>query len=86
MVSATALFTIVIIRTPKKLNTDAIIIAFLGEIALVDTQVAIALGASVHPLTKITPSINTTVINNAGLDSCCRKSFNEIVMIMPPIA
>src|SRR5690606_16606507 len=67
MVSATALFTIVIIRTPKKLNTDAIIIAFLGEIALVDTQVAIALGASVHPLTKITPSINTTVINNAGL-------------------
>jgi len=86
MVSATDLLTIVIMRTPKKLKTDAIIMAFFGVIDLVDTQVAIALGASVHPLTNITPSIKAEVMNKAGFVSCRRNSAKEIVIIVPPKA
>jgi hypothetical protein len=84
MVSATALLTIVISKTPRKLKTAAIMIALLGEIDLVDTQVAIALGASVQPFTKITPIINTTVINKAGLERELRNSDKVIVINVPP--
>ena len=38
------------------------------------TQVAIAFGASVHPLTKITPNVSNVVTARAGFDStCCTK-------------
>lgn len=60
--------------------------AFFGVIDLVDTQVAIALGASVHPLTNITPSIKAEVMNKAGFVSCRRNSAKEIVIIVPPKA
>jgi hypothetical protein len=40
--------------------------AFLIPIAFVDTQVAIALGASVQPLTKITPKVKMVETNNNG--------------------
>jgi len=43
------------------------IIAFRGARDLADTQVAMAFGASVQPFTKMTPSVNTTMINSAGL-------------------
>jgi len=86
MVSATDLFTIVITRTPKKLNIDAIIMALLGVIDLVDTQVAIAFGASVQPFTNITPRIRAEVMNKAGFDSCRRNSAKVIVIIEPPKA
>jgi hypothetical protein len=43
-------------------------IAFLGLIDLVETQVAIAFGASVQPFTRTTPSVRITVISNAGFD------------------
>lgn len=76
----------VIRRTPRKLKIAAMIIAFFGEIDLVDTQVAIALGASVQPLTNITPRINTTVISNVGFDSCLRNSEKVIVIFVPPKA
>lgn len=39
--------------------------ALLGRKALVDTQVAIALGASVPPLTVITPKIKIVVIKKS---------------------
>ena len=61
-------FTIVITNTPRKLNTAAIKIAALGDMDLVDTQVAIALGASVQPFTRITPNVNATVIASTGLE------------------
>ena len=38
------------------------------------TQVAMAFGASVHPLTKITPSVSSMVIIRIGLPVIsCRK-------------
>ena len=40
---------------------------FFGERALVETHVAIAFGASVHPFTNTTPSVNTVITNKAGL-------------------
>ena len=40
--------------------------AALAPIALVETQVAIAFGASVQPFTSITPKINNDVNNSAG--------------------
>ena len=61
----------VIVNTPKKLKTAAIIIAFLGFILLVDTHVAIAFGASVHPLTKITLSINIVITHKSGFFNSC---------------
>ena len=56
----------VITSTPKKLNTAAIRIAGRTLIARVDTQVAIELGASVHPLTRITANVNNAAINSDG--------------------
>jgi hypothetical protein len=81
MVSATLAFIIVITKTPRKLNTAAIYTADCGPIALVETHVAIALGASVQPFTKITHKVNTTVISRAGLSiNCFRNSAKEIVI------
>jgi len=59
--------------TPKKLNTAAMMIDILGLNERVEMQVAIALGASVQPLTNTTPNVKTVVIIKAGLDmSCCK--------------
>jgi len=52
----------VIIKTPRKLNTAARKIADDGLRDLVETQVAIAFGASVQPFTKMTPRVSITVI------------------------
>ena len=43
------------------------IMACFGLIARVEMQVAIALGASVQPFTKMTPMVKMTVTNKAGL-------------------
>ena len=42
-------------------------LAALGFMARVETHVAIALGASVQPLTRITPSVRDTAIKSSGL-------------------
>ena len=78
MVMATVEFTIVITITPAKLQTAAMMIASSTSIDRVETQVAIALGASVHPFTKITHRIRKTVIIKAGLPrTCFQKKANE---------
>ncbi len=70
--------------TPKKLKNAAIKIAALGLIARVETQVAIALGASVHPFTKITPSVSSTVTRKIGFaDSWLKKSVKAIRVKLP---
>ena len=74
MVIATDALTAVITRTPKKLQIAAMIMAFRNPIARVDTQVAIAFGASVHPLTRITPSVSTDEIISTGFCATCRKN------------
>jgi hypothetical protein len=50
--------------TPRKLNTAAKMTAFLGVMDFVETAVAIAFGASVQPLIKITSSVNSDVIRS----------------------
>jgi len=68
-------------KTPRKLKTAAIRIAYFAVMARVETQVAMALGASVQPLTRITPSVRTVVTANAGLDeSPVKKSDMGIVI------
>ena len=62
MVAATLALDRVITKTPAKLHTAESITADLGEIERVDTHVAIAFAASVHPFTKITPVVITAVI------------------------
>lgn len=85
MVEATLALSTVINSTPKKLNTAAIRIAAFGPMALVETQVAMAFGASVQPLTRITPVVNNTVIASAGLEmNCARKLVNVIVIQILP--
>src|SRR5699024_5961681 len=53
MVSATVALSILIRNTPRKLQTAAIKMAARTGMHRVTTQVAIALGASVQPLTRI---------------------------------
>ena len=66
IVAATEAFIDVITKTPRKLKIAAIMIAFLTPIALVETQVAIAFGASVHPFTRITPNVKTVETSSIG--------------------
>ena len=63
----------VITSTPKKLNSAAIAITLLGLIALIDTHVAIALRASVHPFTRITPKIKIVITTSVGFFNNCEK-------------
>ena len=66
IVEATLAFMCVIIRTPRKLNTALMMIAFLVERQRVVMHVAIALGASVHPFTKITESVSRAEMKSIG--------------------
>ncbi len=54
-------------NTPKKLKTAAMSTALRADIDRVETQVAIALGASVQPLTRITPIVKITVMSKGRL-------------------
>jgi hypothetical protein len=54
-------------KTPKKLNIAAIRIAERADMERVEIHVAMALGASVHPLTRITAKVRIVVTNNTGL-------------------
>ena len=78
MVIATVELISVITRTPAKLHTAAMIMARSTSIDRVETQVAMAFGASVHPFTKITHSVSMTVIRRAGLArTWCQKNEND---------
>jgi len=70
-------------KTPKKLKTAAIKIADFTDIERVETHVAIAFGASVQPLTKITPIINKVVTNKIGLEIICAKKSEKDIIILP---
>lgn len=84
MVCATVALSSVITNTPRKLKIAAIKIAARGPMDRVEMQVAIAFGASVQPLTRITPNVSATVTISAGLDvNRVRKSENVIVMLLP---
>ena len=79
MVEATLALIWVMIRTPKKLQMALMIMADRTRMHRVVTQVAMALGASVQPLTKMTPSVRATVIAKTGFEvTCWRKDAREI--------
>ena len=65
------------ITIPRQLNSADNKIALVNFILLVETQVAIALGASVQPLTNITRKVNRLKIIKEGL-------FKRM-LITPPI-
>ena len=67
--------------TPKKFSTAAIRMAARGPMLRVDMQVAMALGASVQPLTRTTPSVSTQVTARRELpESRERKPDRSIPM------
>ena len=66
MLCATELFMYVIKTVPRKLHTAAKQTAFFIDSVPLQTQLVMALGASVHPFTKITPSVRSTDIISAG--------------------
>ena len=55
--------------SPRKLQTAAMTMAGFGFIALVDTTVAIAFGASVAPFTTMTPMLSRVTTTRIGLDA-----------------
>ena len=71
IVEATELLILVMMSTPKKLKNALMKMARLGGMQRVVTQVAMALGASVQPLTKMTPSVRSVVIASTGLEETC---------------
>src|SRR5699024_37626 len=68
MVEATELLMCVMTRTPRKLNTALIQMAWRTFMLRVPIQVAMAFGASVHPFTKMTPRVNATVTSITGFE------------------
>ena len=77
MVEATELLKWVITSTPRKLNTALSIMAGRGFMHRVVMQVAMALGASVQPLTKMTPNVRSTVINSTGLALMASRKYEN---------
>ena len=73
----------VITKTPRKLKTAAIMIAGRAPMLRVETQVAMALGASVQPLTKITPRVKMTVTARTGLENSPDKNCSRDNMPLP---
>ena len=69
MVMATEALIEVITKTPRKLKIAAMTMAFLTSIARVETQVAIAFGASVQPLTSVTASVSKVETSSMGFCS-----------------
>ena len=80
MVWATAVETSDTSKSPRKLNTAAMIMACRGFMALVETAVAMALGASVAPFTMITPILSRVTTRRMGFCiSSERKKVHSIV-------
>jgi hypothetical protein len=77
MVDATEAFSCVMMNTPKKLSTAAMITAGRIRRHLVVTQVAMALGASVQPFTKMTPSVSNVVMASAGFEHTCWMKYEN---------
>ena len=85
MVEATEELMWVMTSTPRKLNPALSRMAGRTRMQRVLMQVAMALGASVQPLTKMTPSVSTTVMSSTGLAAICpRKCDNDTSMGRSP--
>ena len=78
----------VIMKTPRKLKRALIRIAGRTPMQRVLMHVAIALGASVQPLTKITPIVSSVVMSMAGLGTQLPYEMTEtyVQKVSPPTA
>ena len=84
MVDATAVDTAVIPKRPTRLQPAAMTMAGVGRIALVPTTVAMALGASVAPLTMVAPTHSTTMRARIGsLVNAPRNEPKSIPITLP---
>ena len=83
MVDATLAFICVMMNTPRKLNTALIIMALRVDRQRVVIHVAIALGASVQPLTKITESVSTTDTRSIGDDMISETKYENDTSMLP---
>ena len=81
MVEATELLIWVITNTPRKLKKALIQMADRTGMHRVVTQVAMALGASVHPFTKITPRVSSMVIARTGLPVSPFQKYEKDISI-----
>ncbi len=82
MVAATAVDTSDTSKSPRKLQTAAMMMAWRGFMARVDTAVAMALGASVAPLTTMTPMLSTTTTTRTGFwTSWPKKNARSMVTV-----
>ena len=75
MVCATVALIILMTNTPRKLKIAAIISADCADMHRVVTQVAMALGASVEPLTRITPRVSTAATISSGFWVICDQKY-----------
>ena len=81
IVFATAAPMVVTASKPIKLHIAAMIIAAPGDILRVPTTVAIALGASVAPLTTVAPSVSSNTTIKTGLPvNAVKKAPNSITL------
>ena len=69
-------------KTPAKLNIAAKITAALGLNTLVETTVAIAFGASVHPLTKTEAQTKSNTMAKANIDFPFQYQFEEFIKLL----
>ena len=85
IVIATVALIMVMTKVPRKLKKAAMRTAGCAFIARVATQVAMALGASVQPLTKMTPSVRMTVMSSAGLSAICPMNQLKVKLDHAPV-
>lgn len=79
IVLATAVLMDVMSTSPTKLQMAAMMTADVGFIALVPTTVAMALGASVAPLTNVAPKQRAMMSMRIGLETIAAITVNREV-------
>ena len=84
IVEATDEFTCVMMKTPRKLKMALMMMAGRTFMQRVEMQVAIAFGASVQPLTKMTPKVKRTDIAMIGLVVTCSMNWVRETSKTPP--
>ena len=80
IVSATAVDTMVIATRPTKLQATLMAIAASTPIERVPTDSAMALAASVAPLTKMVPSTNTMTMARKGFAWSVSRNRSKLTM------
>ena len=81
IVLATAVLTAVMTTKPMKLQTAAMMMAGVGRMAFVPTTVAMALGASVAPLTIVAPRQSSKMSPSTGFATIAAATAASVTSI-----